>query len=292
MSQNCQISSFSVVFMLNVDLHCHSTVSDGTLSPSEVARRAKANGVDVWALTDHDEIGGIAEAREAAADIGLTFVPGVEISVTWGGETVHIVGLNVDDSNETLRKGLVATRTGRERRARQIGDLLAAVGIPDAFEGALKYVGNPDLISRTHFARYIVETGRYEEIGEVFRHYLTEGKPGFVPHRWAALKDAVSWISGAGGVAVIAHPGRYDFSDLAFDAFFAEFKYLGGVGIEVTTGSHTVDQYEYYAKMARRYDFLASRGSDFHGPGESRVDLGKLPPLPDRVVPVWHNWQL
>jgi 3',5'-nucleoside bisphosphate phosphatase len=278
--------------MLNVDLHCHSTVSDGTLAPTEVARRAKANGVDVWALTDHDEVGGIAEARAAAGDLGLAFVPGVEISVTWGGETVHIIGLNIDETNETLIKGLIATRTGRERRARQIGEQLAAVGIPDAFEGALKYVGNPDLISRTHFARYIVELGIHKELGEVFRHYLTEGKPGFIPHRWATLKDAVDWITGAGGMAVIAHPGRYDFSDLAFDAFFAEFKYLGGVGIEVTTGSHTEDQYDYYAKMARRYDFLASRGSDFHGPGESRVDLGMLPPLPDRVVPVWHNWQI
>lgn len=278
--------------MLNVDLHCHSTVSDGTLPPAEVARRAKANGVDVWALTDHDEIDGIAEARAAAADLGLKFVPGVEISVTWGGETVHIVGLNIDETNEALVAGLIATRTGRERRAHQIADQLAAVGIPDAFEGALKYVGNPDLISRTHFARYIVELGIHADLGEVFRHYLTEGKPGFVPHRWATLKDAVDWIRGAGGVAVIAHPGRYDFSDLGFDAFFAEFKYLGGAAIEVTTGSHTVDQYDYYAKMARRYDFLASRGSDFHGPGESRVDLGMLPPLPDRVVPVWHNWAL
>ncbi len=278
--------------MLNVDLHCHSTVSDGMLVPAEVAARAKTNGVDVWALTDHDEVGGIAEAREAAGDLGLVFVPGVEISVTWGGETVHIVGLQIDETNETLVNGLFATRTGRERRAQDIADQLAAVGIPGAFEGALKYVGNPDLISRTHFARYIVELGIESNLNDVFRHYLTEGKPGFVPHRWASLKDAVGWITGAGGVAIIAHPGRYDLTELGFDAFFAEFKYLGGAAIEVTTGSHTVDQYDYYAKIARRYDFLASRGSDFHGPGESRVDLGALPPLPDRVVPVWHNWRL
>jgi predicted metal-dependent phosphoesterase TrpH len=278
--------------MLNVDLHCHSTVSDGMLAPAAVAARAKANGVDVWALTDHDEVGGIAEARQAAGDLGLVFVPGVEISVSWGGETVHIVGLHIDETNETLRNGLFATRNGRERRARDIAAQLAAVGIPDAFDGALKYVGNPDLISRTHFARYIVELEIKDNLGDVFRHYLTEGKPGYVPHRWASLKDAVNWITGAGGIAIIAHPGRYDFTELGFDALFAEFKYLGGTAIEVTTGSHTADQYEYYAKIARRYDFLASRGSDFHGPGESRVDLGELPPLPDRVVPVWHNWQL
>jgi predicted metal-dependent phosphoesterase TrpH len=276
--------------MLNVDLHCHSTVSDGALSPPEVVARAKANGVDVWALTDHDEVGGVALAREAAGDLGLHFVPGVEISVTWAGETVHVVGLQIDETNDTLIKGLNATRHGRERRAREIAAQLAQAGIPDAYEGALQYVGNPDLISRTHFARYIIELGLHKDMSSVFRHFLVEGKPGYVPHRWATLKEAVDWISGAGGIAVIAHPGRYDFSELAFDALFAEFKYHGGVGIEVTTGSHTVDQYDYYAKIARRYDFLASRGSDFHAPGESRVDLGTLPPLPDRVTPVWHNW--
>lgn len=278
--------------MLNVDLHCHSTVSDGVLTPAKVAARAKANGVTVWALTDHDEIDGIAEARAAASGLGLTFVPGVEISVTWAGETVHIVGLQIDETNETLVKGLSATRSGRQARAHEIADQLATAGIPDAYEGALKFVGNPDLISRTHFARYILELGIEKEIGQVFRHYLTEGKPGYVPHRWATLKNAVAWIRGAGGIAVIAHPGRYDFTELGFDAFFAEFKQLGGAGIEVTTGSHTVDQYEYYAKIARRYDFLASRGSDFHGPGESSIDLGMLPPLPGRVVPVWHDWNL
>lgn len=277
--------------MLNVDLHCHSTISDGTLAPAAVAARAKANGVDVWALTDHDEIDGIAEARAAAADLRLTYVPGVEISVTWAGETVHIVGLRIDETNDALVRGLSTTRSGRERRAREIADQLAGAGIPNAFEGALKYVGNPDLISRTHFARYIVELGVHDELGQVFRHYLTEGKPGFVPHRWATLKEAVAWIRGAGGVAVIAHPGRYHFTDIGFDAFFAEFKYLGGAAIEVTTGSHTVDQYDYFAKIARRYDFLASRGSDFHGPEESPVDLGTLPPLPSNVVPVWHDWQ-
>jgi len=278
--------------MPNVDLHCHSTVSDGLLPPAEVAARAKAHGVDVWALTDHDEVGGIAAAREAAGDLGLAFVPGVEISVSWGGETVHIVGLQIDETDENLLRGLDATRNGRQRRAHEIADQLAEVGIPDAYEGALKYVGNPDLMSRTHFARYIVEIGRCASVGDVFRHYLTEGRPGYVPHRWATLKDAVSWIRGAGGVAVIAHPGRYDFTDIGFDALFAEFKYLGGAGIEVITGSHTEDQYTYYAKIARRYDFLASRGSDFHGPGESRVELGALPDLPDNLVPVWHNWRL
>jgi len=276
--------------MLNVDLHCHSNVSDGTLAPREVAARAKANGVDIWALTDHDEISGVSEARAAAVALGLPYVAGVEISITWAAHTIHIVGLQIDETNPELVQGLATTRGGRERRAHEMAAQLAAAGIPDAFQGALKHVGNPDLISRTHFARYLVEIGRCADTSEVFRNFLTEGNPGYVPHRWASLEQALRWIRGAGGVAVVAHPGRYKLSDLAFDAFFSEFKQLGGAAIEVITGSHTPDQYAYYAKVATDYGFLASRGSDFHSPSESRVDLGALPPLPDSLTPVWHNW--
>lgn len=278
--------------MLNVDLHCHSNVSDGALAPAAVAARAKANGVDVWALTDHDEVGGIAEAREAAAALGMRYVTGVEISVTWADKTVHIVGLQIDEKNENLMRGLAMTRSGRERRAREMAAQLAAAGIPNAFEGALKYVGNPDLISRTHFARFLVERGVCPDATTVFRKYLTEGKPGYVPHRWATLQEAVSWIRGAGGCAVVAHPGRYDFNDLALDAFLSEFKQLGGVGMEIVTGSHTADEFAIYAEVARKYGLLASRGSDFHAPGESHTDLGALPPLPPSVVPVWHDWRM
>ncbi len=278
--------------MLNVDLHCHSHVSDGVLSPSELALRAKANGVDVWALTDHDEVGGIAEARRAAAGIGLRFVAGVEISITWAGKTVHIVGLGIDENNETLLQGLASVRIGRDGRGREIAAQLAVVGIPGAYEGALKYADNPELIGRAHFARYIVELGVKDSVSEVFRHFLVEGKPGFVPHRWATLEQAVSWIRAAGGRAVIAHPGRYPFDDLAFDALLDAFRQLGGEGIEVVTGSHTPDQYELYARVAEQSGMLASRGSDFHGPTESRVDLGSLPPLPANVQPVWHDWPM
>ena len=278
--------------MSNIDLHCHSNISDGLLSPAELAARAKANGVDIWALTDHDEVRGIQEARQAAADMNLKYVPGVEISVTWAEQTVHVVGLHIDETSESLICGLADTRAGREQRAREIAEQLALVGVPNAFEGALKFVGNPDLMSRTHFARYILELGFCADIGEVFRNYLIEGKPGFVPHRWATLQQAVGWIHSAGGIAVIAHPGRYKYSDLAFGEFFGEFKQLGGTAIEVVTGSHTVDQYSQYAKVANYYGFLGSRGSDFHGPGESRVELGALPPLPDNVKPVWHDWQM
>ena len=276
--------------MRNFDLHCHSNVSDGVLAPALVAARAKARGVDVWALTDHDEVSGIAEARSAAAALGLAFVPGVEISITWAGQTVHIVGLGINEKNEELLRGLARTRSGRELRAREMSDQLAAAGIAGAYDGALRYAGNPDLISRTHFARFIIDRGICRDVPSVFRSYLIEGKPGFVPHRWATLEQAVGWITGAGGVAVIAHPGRYNFDAMAYDALFGEFQRLGGSAIEVVTGSHTPEQYDEYAKVAQRYGFLASRGSDFHGPGESRIDLGDLPPLPASVSPVWRDW--
>jgi predicted metal-dependent phosphoesterase TrpH len=276
--------------MLNVDLHCHSNVSDGVLAPAAVAQYAHKAGVDVWGLTDHDEVGGIAAARAAAESVGMRFIPGVEISITWAGQTVHIVGVRIDETNPLLLQGLAATRSGRDARGREMAAQLAQAGIPGAYEGALKYVGNPDVMSRTHFARYLVECGTCASIPEVFRKYLTEGKPGYVPHRWASLEQAVGWIKTAGGIAVIAHPGRYKFSPVAEGVLFDEFKQIGGSAIEVVTGSHTPDQYPVYAELARRYGFLASRGTDFHAPGESRAEFALLPPLPSNLKPVWHDW--
>ena len=276
--------------MLKVDLHCHSNVSDGVLAPAAVAAYARKGGVDVWALTDHDEVSGIKAARAAAHGLGMRFVAGVEISVTWANETVHVVGLQINEDAPQLAQGLAATRAGRDARGREIAAQLARAGIPGAYEGALKYVANPDLLSRTHFARYLVEIGACDSTPDVFRKYLSEGRPGYVPHRWATLADAVGWIRGAGGIPVIAHPGRYRFTQLAEGALFDEFKQLGGNAIEVVTGSHTPDQYETYAETARRYGFLASRGTDFHAPGEARVEFDKLAPLPAGLTPVWHDW--
>ncbi|MES2899068.1 MAG: 3',5'-nucleoside bisphosphate phosphatase [Pseudomonadota bacterium] len=275
---------------MNVDLHCHSNVSDGVLAPAAVAAYAHQSGVEVWALTDHDEVSGIERARAAASGLGMRFVAGVEISITFAGETVHIVGLQIDPANAELVQGLAATRSGRDARGRDIADQLAKAGIPDAYEGALKYVDNPDLMSRTHFARHLVDMGICKSIPDVFRKYLTEGKPGYVPHRWASLQQAVGWIHGAGGIAVIAHPGRYKLGVTGEGVLFDEFKQLGGSAIEVVTGSHNPAQYQIYAEQARRYGFLASRGTDFHAPGESRVEFSQLPPLPASVKPVWHDW--
>ena len=272
---------------LNADLHCHSHVSDGTLAPAEVARRAAAHGVELWALTDRDAAAAAAEAQAVAETLGLRFVPGVEVSVTWAGETVHIVGLGIDYRDPALLAGLAATRGGRQARAREIAAQLAAAGIPGAYEGALPYVGNPDLISRTHFARFLVERGYCRDVSEVFERYLSEGRPGFVAHRWARLADAVGWIRGAGGIAVVAHPGRYAFDDTQMWTFLTEFRDAGGEAIEVISSSHGTGEYARFEALARRFGFMGSRGSDFHSPGEGDVELGRVPPLPASLMPVW-----
>jgi predicted metal-dependent phosphoesterase TrpH len=281
------------VFSLNADLHSHSTASDGTLDAAALAARAKANGVELWALTDHDELSGLAPARAAAEALGLAFVDGVELSVTFAGNTVHIVGLGIDPANEELAAGIAAVRAGRELRARQMGDGLARVGIPGAYEGAVALAPNPHLVSRTHFARFLIATGAAADMRQVFTRYLTAGKPGYVEHQWARLGDAVRWIRAAGGVAVIAHPGRYDFTPTEEYALFSEFKAHGGRAVEVVTGSHHAGDVSKYTDVALEFDLLASRGSDFHDPRESRLDLGLLPgkpALPPRLTPVWTLW--
>lgn len=276
-----------MISLQNADLHCHSVVSDGTLTPDELAARAYANGVQLWALTDHDEVGGQHRAAAAAKALGMKYITGTEISVTFIEQTVHIVGLGFDPDDAGLIQGLEQTRGGREKRAMEMADGLAKVGIKGAFEGALKFVGNPKLISRTHFARFLVESGVCRETNEVFKKYLTEGKPGFVPHRWASLKDAVTWITRAGGMAVIAHPARYKFTPNEEFALFTEFRAHGGRGVEVVTGSHSPSEYLTYAETAREFGLAASRGSDFHSPDESHTELGTLPFLPDNLTPVW-----
>ena len=271
---------------LNADLHCHSVVS-GTLTPEALAERAKANGVNLWALTDHDELGGQQRAKTAASALNMDYLAGVEISVTWMGQTIHIVGLGIDADHMGIIEGLRCTRDGRGNRAKMMAEQLLKVGIPGAYEGALQYAGNHELISRTHFARFLVEQGICKDTEHVFKNYLVEDKPGYVPHMWAKLDDAVAWIKAAGGVAVIAHPGRYNLNTMQMDELYKHFKDIGGLGIEVITGSHSPDQYQTYGKIAQQYGFLASRGSDFHDPDESHIDLGTLPHLPDHLTPVW-----
>lgn len=271
---------------LRYDLHCHSAYSDGVLTPTALVERAAARGVDVLALTDHDELGGLPEAAAAARDYGVTLLAGVEISVSWAGQTLHVVGLNVDTRAAALVGGLNEIRSGRDARAQRIADELAAAGIPGALEGARRYAKNPQLLSRTHFARFLVEAGHARDTSAVFRRYLVEGRPGYVPHRWATLEDAIGWIRAAGGVAVLAHPGRYKLPLWQREELLERFKALGGQAVEVVTGSHAPDEYVYWARTAQRHGLLASTGSDFHAPQEG-CDLGGVPALPHGCTPVW-----
>jgi len=272
------------------DLHCHSTHSDGLLAPAAVVARAAERGVDVLALTDHDEVSGLAEARDAATAAGIAFVCGAELSVTWEENTIHVIALGIDPRNTALTRGLEGIRAGRSTRARRIGDALAAAGIDGAFEGAMKYVTSERLVSRTHFARFLVEAGHARAMKDVFKRYLTRGKPGYVAHRWATLPDAVGWIHAAGGQAVIAHPGRYDISATRMRRLLSDFRDAGGEAIEVLSPSHTREQYGEFAAHARAFGLLASCGSDWHGPDESWMDLGSMPDMPRGVLPVWQDW--
>ncbi|MDR0633861.1 MAG: PHP domain-containing protein [Azoarcus sp.] len=274
---------------MNADLHCHSAISDGCLEPAALARRAHAHGVDLLALTDHDELGGVAEAAREAARLGMRFVAGVEISVSYGEDTtVHIVGLGVDPLDPTLCAGLARVRGGRDGRARRIAAELDRIGLRDTLAGARRFARNPAMIGRAHFARHLVASGAMPDVNAVFDHYLARGKPGFVSHRWAGLEEAVGWIRGAGGIAVIAHPARYHrLSTAAFNRFVDEFIAAGGEAVEVVAGAHTQADMLRFATLARRRGLLASRGSDFHGEAESAVEIGRCNPLPPDLVPVW-----
>lgn len=276
--------------MIKVDLHSHSTISDGLMTPRELVRHAAAQGVQVLALTDHDDVAGIGEAREAAAQAGLTLIAGTEISVSWRNRTLHILGLRIDPEHPALQQGLARIRESRLVRAQRIAEELAKIGIADSLEGARAQTAE-GIISRTHFARFLIANGHAKDMKSVFKRYLVKGKPGYVQHAWASLEEAVAWILAAGGVAVIAHPGRYDLGKTLMGDLLAEFKQLGGGGMEVVSGSHHPDQYGQYALLARQFGLRASRGSDYHGPGHSYMDMGRLPDLPSQCEPVWHDWQ-
>ena len=271
------------------DLHCHSTVSDGLLSPLELVAHAAKRGVKVLALTDHDDLGGLQAARVAALQHGIQFVNGVEISVTWKRRTLHIVGLKVDIENAALKAALAGVRIGRDERAQEMGADLARVGIHGAYEGA-KALAKQSIITRTHFARFLVENGHAKDTKSVFKKYLVKGKPGFKEHEWMSLESAINLIDGAGGQAVIAHPGRYDLGTINMLLLMHEFRGLGGTAIEVVTGSHTPPQYQQFAKIAHQFSLKSSLGSDFHGSGISYMEMGCIPDLPEICVPVWDDW--
>ncbi len=276
--------------MVPVDLHCHSNFSDGLLPPKEVARKAAERGCKLFALTDHDDTRGLAQAAEEAASHGMRFLNGVEVSASWGKYTLHIVGLDVDPANPELVAGLASVRAGRDARAQAMSDSLARVGLDNVLAGARKYAENPEMISRTHFARYLVEIGAAKDTKSVFKKFLVRGKPGYVDHEWARMHEAIEWIRAAGGVAVLAHPGRYEMGNETMRVLLTEFRRLGGEAIEVVSGSHGAAEVGRFGRLAQEFGFLASCGTDYHATGEGAREPGLNPDLPIGCVPVWARW--
>ena len=274
------------------DLHCHSTASDGSLSPQEVVRRAVSNGVDVLALTDHDDTSGLMDASKTARSIGLEFINGIELSVSWSHQTIHIVGLHINPESAKLQSGLIKLRQFRNWRGEEIARRLDKKGISGALEGARKFAtGN--ILSRTHFAHFLQEQGYARDMRHVFKHYLVRGKPGYVPGEWASLEDAMQWIKTAGGIAIIAHPARYRLSATRLRQLMSDFKEQGGAAIEVVSGSHSKDDINNMAVLANRFELAASAGSDFHSPDNQYIDLGRISPIPEKCTPVWQldSWK-
>ena len=272
-----------------IDLHSHSTVSDGLLMPQALVEHAAVQGVKVLSLTDHDDTAGLAVAAKVAAEHGMQLVNGVEISVTWRRRTIHVVGLRIDPDHAPLRDGLEKIRAGRHVRAQGIAASLEKFGITGSLEGAYAHASQ-GIISRAHFARYLIEQGYAANFKSLFKRYLVKGKPGYFEHHWATLEEAISWITGSGGIAVLAHPGRYDMGRTNMLLLLEEFRNLGGAAIEVVTSSHTPNQFQEYAKLAHMFELKASMGSDYHGPGHGYIEMGRLPDLPRGCIPVWQEW--
>ncbi len=273
-----------------IDLHSHSTASDGGLTPTELVQRAAERGVQTLALTDHDSTEGVVEAQQAAAQYaGFRLIPGVEMSVTWNTQVIHVLGLNIDIHNAALQKGLLEIRVEREQRARKMGEELEKIGITGAYEGA-KAFATGGLISRTHFAHYLVKQGLASQMSKIFQHYLVRGKPGYVSTQWADLDTALGWVLGAGGVAAIAHPARYKMSRTLLRKLLREFKDLGGQGLEVVSGTHSHDDNFQMAQLAERFGLLSSMGSDYHGPTHFWLELGAFPVLPKNCRGIWETW--
>ena len=274
-----------------IDLHCHSTISDGLFSPEDLVKYAHSKNVDILALTDHDDIDGLDRARKVAKSLGILFINGVEISVTWQKRTLHIVGLNFNNKDKDLINGLKKIRDGRDARAEKMAHGLGMAGIMGSLEGASSY-SKDGAVGRIHFAQYLVEKGHAKDVKSVFKKFLTPGKPGYVNHVWSDLEEAVSWISKAGGDAVIAHPGRYEMGNKLYPKLMQDFKDLGGVGIEVVSGSQDPSQSSYFASLANEFGLFASCGSDFHGPGISFRQMGQMQTLPANCDPIWNKWPL
>jgi predicted metal-dependent phosphoesterase TrpH len=272
---------------MNVDLHCHTNLSDGSLPPEELLKLAIERKIDILAITDHDNID--CYSRISAPEGPLTLISGIEFSTTWKNIGIHIVGLNMDLSNPELLKGIEFQSIAREKRAILIDEKLHSLGFKDCLEGAKRYSSGQQ-VGRPHFAQYLVEIGAVTNIQQAFKRYLGAGKAGDIKQQWASLNDVISWIRGAGGVAVLAHPTKYKMTRTKLCLLLEDFIVLGGEAMEVISGTQTVSETQSMARLCKQYNLLASRGSDFHSPGQPWAALGMTNDLPDYCEPVWSQW--
>lgn len=276
--------------MAVIDLHSHSTASDGTLTPAELLARARDQSVDVLALTDHDTTSGLDEAARAAAEHGVELVPGIELSTQWSGRNIHVVGLGIDPSAPVLQALIQELGTIRAARVERMAASLARAGYSDALQGAYAQAAG-GVPTRTHFARYLVEQGVAEDVGAVFKRFLVRGKPGYASTEWPALEQAVFALQAAGGLAVLAHPHAYKWTGAWSRRILDAFIQAGGVGVEVSCGTSNQQSIQQWGGYARRFGMLASLGSDFHSPGRF-IELGRVPRLPEGVQPIWERLEL
>ncbi len=277
----------SVAHFLSIDLHTHSTYSDGVLTPAALVRRAASRGVSLLALTDHDETGGLQEAERAAAEVNIMLVPGVEISATWNAHTLHVLGLDIDPHAPALADGLASIRRWRGERASRIAAQLDAVGVSGSLPGATRHAGSCAAIGRSHFARFLVEHKHVRNTSDAFRRYLGVGRPGYVPPCWPELAQAIDWIHCAGGQAVLAHPDRYRMPPRAMQSLFEAFGQSGGDAIEISSDGRFKASAQ--LRLARQFGFAVSSGSDFHAPGKNVPDLGDVTEIPTGVPAVWQR---
>lgn len=273
-----------------IDLHCHSTASDGALSPEDLIGRAAQRGVTHLALTDHDTLAGLPAASAAAADSGIVLVTGTELSCVWRSHTIHIVGLDFDPDSESLLAAMQRQNANRWGRARAIADKLSKTRVDDLL-GKATAMANNDVPGRPHFAKVLVEEGVVKDMNQAFKRHLGQGKPGDVKAFWPELEEIVQWIVEAGGIAVLAHPRKYKLTATKLRALVSDFKRAGGRAIEVSTSGQTSGDLGFLAELCRREELLASQGSDFHFPGAPWCELGRIAKMPDGVEPVWHHFK-
>jgi 3',5'-nucleoside bisphosphate phosphatase len=272
------------------DLHTHTTASDGELSPEALVIEAKSSGIDVLAVTDHDTTSGINAAVDEASKQNIKLIPGIELSVSWMDKNFHIIGLGIDPDNTALQKSLVNTKKLREKRAVEIGRKLDKIGTSNAYFQAMELAGN-HTVTRSHFARVLINQNFAKDSKEVFKKYLVHNKPGFVKTDWVEMDMGIKLIQNSGGKAILAHPMRYNITASWLRKFLAAFKESGGSGIEVVTGSSNADEIRTTASYAKRFELMGSTGSDFHGFDNTWVKLGQLAAMPESVTPIWEKWE-